>query len=162
NLRIAWSVDGKTWSTGLAPNRDKTISQHGFASLFPAANGGLGVVWLDGRATHGDEGDMQLRASIFDKDHKSLSDTLIDPRVCECCSTSVAMTADGPIAVYRGRTADEIRDIQVTRLSGGRWSMPISVHHDGYQIDGCPINGPAIAAHAKDVVVAWFTAPKEV
>src|SRR5882672_2789236 len=42
NLRVSWSTDGKTWSAGVAPNRDKTMSQHGFASLFPAADGGLG------------------------------------------------------------------------------------------------------------------------
>ena len=161
NLRVAFSADGKTWSAGVAPNRDKTVSQHGFASLFPAANGGLGLVWLDGRTTHGDEGDMQLRAAAFDKDHKPLGDTLIDARVCECCPTSVAMTADGPIAAYRDRTAGEIRDIYVTRLSAGRWSMPVNVHRDNYKIEGCPINGPAVAARGKDVVVAWFTAPNE-
>jgi hypothetical protein len=71
NLRVAWSADGKTWSAGVAPNRDKTMSQHGFASLFPTEAGGLGLVWLDGRTTHGEEGDMQLRAATFDKDHKT-------------------------------------------------------------------------------------------
>jgi hypothetical protein len=30
---------------------------------------------------------------------------------------------------------------------------------DGWQIDGCPVNGPAIAASGRDVAVAWFTAP---
>src|SRR5689334_6702095 len=77
DLRVAWSADGKTWTTPVAPNRDKTMSQHGFATLFPLADGGTGVVWLDGRATHGEEGDMQLRAATFDKAHKSLSDALI-------------------------------------------------------------------------------------
>jgi hypothetical protein len=162
NLRVSWSTDGKTWSAGVAPNRDKTMSQHGFASLFPAADGGLGLVWLDGRTTHGDEGDMQLRAAMFAKDHKLLSDTLIDARVCECCPTSVAMTAEGPLAAYRNRTAGEIRDIYVTRLSGRGWAMPVNVHKDNYKIEGCPINGTAVAAHGKDVVVAWFTAPNEV
>src|SRR5690349_11746317 len=78
DLRVAWSSDGKTWTMPVAPNRDKTMTQHGFASLFPIADGGTGVVWLDGRTTHGEEGDMQLRAAIFDKTHKSLSDSLID------------------------------------------------------------------------------------
>ena len=58
DLRLAWSADGRAWSAPVAPNRDKTISQHGFASLFPTAGGGLGLVWLDGRTTHGEEGDM--------------------------------------------------------------------------------------------------------
>jgi hypothetical protein len=161
DLRVAWSADGKTWTAPVAPNRDKTMTQHGFASLFPIADGGTGVVWLDGRATHGEEGDMQLRAAMFDKAHKPLSDSLIDSRVCECCPTSVALGADGPIAAYRNRTTAEIRDIYVTRLAAGKWSMPIRVHADNFKIEACPINGPAIAANGKDVVVAWFTAPNE-
>jgi hypothetical protein len=125
-------------------------------------DGGTGLVWLDGRATHGDEGDMQLRAAIFDKSHKPLSDTLIDSRVCECCPTSVALTADGPIAAFRNRSPGEIRDIYVTRLSAGRWTMPIPVHRDNFKIEGCPVNGPSVAARGRDVVVAWLTAPKDV
>jgi hypothetical protein len=162
DLRIAWSTDGRSWSAPVAPNRDKTISQHGFGSIFPMPDGGTGLVWLDGRATHGDEGDMQLRAAIFDKSHKPLSDTVIDSRVCECCPTSVALTADGPIAAFRNRSPGEIRDIYVTRLSAGRWTMPIPVHRDNFKIDGCPVNGPSVAARGRDVVVAWFTAPKDV
>lgn len=161
NLKLAWSADGRGWSAPVAPHRDKTVTQHGFASLFPVADGGLGLVWLDGRATHGDEGDMQLRAAIFDKSHKQLSDTAIDTRVCECCPTSVAVSADGPIAAYRNRSAGEIRDIYVTRLAAGRWTMPVPVHRDNFKIEACPVNGPAIAARDRDVVVAWFTAPKD-
>jgi hypothetical protein len=164
DLRLAWSVDGKSWTAPVAPNRDKTMSQHGFATLFPTADGGTGVIWLDGRATHGDEGDMQLRSAMFDPAHKSLSDTLVDSRVCECCPTSVALAADGPVAAYRRRSTAEIRDIYVTRLGTlgtGKWSMPIRVHADNFKIEACPINGPSIAANGKDVVVAWFTAPKE-
>src|SRR5436190_910656 len=156
DLRVAWSTDGKTWTAPVAPNRDKTMTQHGFATLFPMADGGTGLIWLDGRATHGEEGDMQLRSATFDKAHKSLSDTLIDSRVCECCPTSVALSADGPIAAYRNRSAAEIRDIYVTRLGAGKWSMPIRVRADNFKIEGCPVNGPAIAARDKDVAVAWF------
>ena len=112
--------------------------------------------------THGDEGDMQLRAAIYDKNHKQLSDTAVDTRVCECCPTSVAVSADGPIAAYRNRSATEIRDIYVTRLAAGRWALPVQVHKDNFKIEACPVNGPAIAAQGRDVVVAWFTAPKEV
>jgi hypothetical protein len=161
DLRVAWSADGKTWTAPVAPNRDKTMTQHGFATLFPLADGGTGVIWLDGRATHGDEGDMQLRSATFDKAHKPLGDSLVDSRVCECCPTSAALSADGPIAAYRRRSMAEIRDIYVTRLTGTKWSMPVRVHADNFKIEACPINGPSVAASGKDVAVAWFTAPKE-
>jgi hypothetical protein len=161
NLKLAWSADGRTWSAPVAPHRDKTVSQHGFATLFPIADGGLGLVWLDGRTTHGDEGDMQLRAAMFDKSHKQLSDTALDSRVCECCPTSVALAADGPIAAYRNRSAGEIRDIYVTRLASGRWTMPVNIHRDNFKIEGCPVNGPSIAAQGREVAIAWFTAPND-
>jgi hypothetical protein len=32
------------------------------------------------------------------------------------------------------------------------------VHADGWKIDGCPVNGPAVAADGEVVAVAWFTA----
>jgi len=162
DLRVAWSADGRTWTPAIAPNRDTTMSQHGFASLFPIAGGGTGVVWLDGRTTHGDEGDMQIRSAMFDKTHTPLGESLIDSRVCECCPTSVAVGADGPIAAYRNRTTAEVRDIYVTRLAAaGKWSMPVRVHADNFKIEACPINGPAIAARGKDVIVGWFTAANE-
>jgi hypothetical protein len=85
------------------------------------------------------------------------SDMLVASRVCDCCPTAAANTADGPIVAFRGRTADEIRDIYVTRLDGSAWSAPVLVHQDGWKINGCPVNGPAIAARGKDIVVAWFT-----
>ena len=40
--------------------------------------------------------------------------------------------------------------------------MPVPVHRDNFKIEACPVNGPAIAARGRDVVVAWFTAPKEI
>jgi hypothetical protein len=52
-----------------------------------------------------------------------------------------------------------VRDIAVVRRVDGAWSAPIQVHEDGWRIDACPVNGPAIDAHGSDVVVAWFTAP---
>jgi hypothetical protein len=82
----------------------------------------------------------------------------VDPRVCECCQTSAAAAADGTVVVaYRGRTGAEVRDIQVTRLEGGRWSAPVPVHQDGWTINGCPVNGPAVSALGTHVVAAWFT-----
>ena len=35
-------------------------------------------------------------------------------------------------------------------------SDPVNIHADGWEISGCPVNGPAIDAHANNAVVAWF------
>jgi hypothetical protein len=163
-IQLAWSKDGGgTWSKPASPHHDGTLTEHGFVSLFQAPGAGLGVVWIDGRATNPDTeaGDMSLRAATFDANGKQLGETVVNPRVCECCSTSAAPTPEGVIVAYRGRSADNIRDIYVSRFAGGQWAMPTDVHQDGWKLEACPINGPAISAHGSDVAVAWFMAKND-
>ncbi len=69
------------------------------------------------------------------------------------------MTDDGPVVVYRDRSDREIRDIALVRLTPEGWTEPLPVHEDGWSIDACPVNGPAVAARGRNVAVAWFTAP---
>ncbi len=165
NLKLAWSKDGgATWSPPTSPHHDGTITQHGFASLFQAPGAGLGLVWLDGRATDPDAANpsdnMALRGTTYARDGTQLQETSIDARVCECCPTSSATTGEGPIVAFRNRSDEEVRDIYVSRLVGGRWTTPVPVHKDNWEIDACPVNGPSVSARGRDVVVAWFTALK--
>ena len=101
---------------------------------------------------------MALWAAVYDAEGRQLSEASLDPRVCDCCQTSVAETSDGAIVAYRDRSAAEVRDIAVTRFADGRWSPPMPVHADGWTINGCPVNGPAVDARDRHVAVAWFTA----
>src|SRR5439155_4248240 len=163
DVRLAFSKDdAKTWSAPTSPHHDGTKTQHGFVSLFQTPGGGVGLVWLDGREVDPDpdkhKDNMSLRAAAFDRDGKETNDTVVDERVCDCCPTSIAMTSDGPIAAYRDRSPTEIRDISVARLVDNQWTASRTVHDDGWQIDACPINGPAINARGRQVAVAWFTA----
>jgi hypothetical protein len=118
------------------------------------------ALWLDGRDMVRDAGAMTLRAAVFDK-AGVVGSMLLDPMVCDCCQTDVAIATSGPVAVYRNRTAEEIRDIHVTRAVGGAWEPDRSVSDDGWRIAGCPVNGPAIAARGDRVVVAWYTAAQD-
>jgi hypothetical protein len=154
-LRLSWSTDdGRTWSPPVSPHREDPKAQHGFASLFPIATGGFGLVWLDGRESVG----MALRYAEYGADRLKRRELSVDDRVCECCPTSAAATADGPIVAFRDRSATEIRDIAVSRLTAAGWSVPAPVHRDGWTINGCPVNGPAVSARGADVAVGWFTA----
>ena len=75
----------------------------------------------------------------------------------------MAATRDGEIlAAYRDRTEDEIRDIAVARLTKDGWQPPVRVHDDGWELAGCPVNGPAISTHEDRVAVAWFTGADDV
>ena len=167
NVNIARSNDGgNTWSAPIVPHRDNTQTEHGFVSLISLADGRLGAVWLDGRNMKNmketDEHapapeSMTLRYAAIDA-HGNLSDEAeLDNRVCECCQTSAAVTSDGPVAVYRDRSPTEVRDIYIVRQANGAWSTPRPIHADNWQINGCPVNGPSVAANGRSVVVAWFT-----
>jgi hypothetical protein len=163
DVRLSRSTDGgRTWGASFTPHRDGTKTEHGFASLFQMPGAGLGLVWLDGRAMqagHGEPGgDMSVRAATYDAAGRPLTESAVDLRVCECCPTTAAVTADGPIVAYRDRSDTEIRDIHVSRLVGGTWTPPAPVHRDNWQIAACPVNGPALSADGKAVALAWFTA----
>jgi hypothetical protein len=161
---LAYSKDeGRTWSKPFKPYKDKTTTQHGFVSMFDQPGGGLGLVWLDAREWElnqdaPDGGSVMLRSASFDPSWKQTSDQVVNLRVCDCCQTSVAATPDGVVTAFRDRSDKEIRDIHVTRLENGKWTDAQPVHRDNWEIDSCPVNGPAISARGRALAVAWFTA----
>ena len=158
-ILTAYSHDeGATWSTPASPHSDGTPTEHGFVSSYPVA-GGTGLVWLDGRNTP-DKG-MTLRSATLSTSGVPSEKTVIDDWVCDCCQTDVAITESGPVAVYRDRTDDEVRDIYVARQLKGVWQPGTPISNDGWVIAGCPVNGPVIDAAGKLVVVAWFTAANQ-
>ncbi|WP_231476827.1 sialidase family protein [Sulfitobacter mediterraneus] len=165
-VEIALSRDGgASWSEPLIPHEDRSFAQHGFVSMLPAGAESLAVIWLDGRAYGADRSEasttpdaMQLRATTLISDGSLGRDVAVDLQTCSCCQTSLAATGDGTIlAAYRDRTDGEIRDISVARLTVDGWQRPVTVHNDGWELAGCPVNGPAIAADGHDAAVAWFT-----
>jgi hypothetical protein len=104
---------------------------------------------------------MQLRYAEVGADGRLSDEAVLDERICECCQTSAAVTSEGPLAVYRGRSEQEVRDIHFVRRPAARWSEPRAVHADNWQIKACPVNGPAVAADGRRVAVAWYTAEGE-
>lgn len=169
---------GNTWSKPVLVNDDGKAVEHGFVSLWPASRDSVGVSWLDGRNTAGGQSHaghdehpsasselpraMTLRAARFDAKLQRGGESEIDAMTCDCCQTDVAVTARGPLLVYRDRTAAEIRDIAVSRGQGNTWTPPRLVHADGWKMPACPVNGPAVAASGNAAVIAWYTAPGDV
>ena len=165
-VRIAQSHDrGATWSEPAVPHRDASPTEHGFVSLFPAGGDSLGAVWLDGRAfvtaSSAAEKEMQLIHTTLAPDNSLGAEQRLDSRICDCCQTSMALTARGAVIVYRDRSPDEVRDISIMRQVDGTWGPPRRVHPDDWRIDFCPVNGPAISARGDTVVVAWFTGSRD-
>ncbi|WOJ97014.1 TlpA disulfide reductase family protein [Congregibacter brevis] len=155
-----FDVEQQQWSIGKRVNTDGIKAEHGFVSMTSVGDQGTLITWLDGRNTKRQPtpGAMTLRSAVFDYQGKNLEEWELDEAVCDCCQTSSAMTPKGPVVVYRNRTSDEIRDIFIVRMVDGSWSQPQAVHDDGWQVNGCPVNGPAVAAKGGRLAVAWFTA----
>lgn len=154
---------GASWAAPVKPHDDGTMTEHGFVSIFPD-DSGLGLIWLDGRNMAQEPqpdatlAGMTLRSATYSGELQVAGETLVDELICDCCQTDVAMTDRGALAVYRNRTENETRDIYATRFEDGAWQPGHPVAVDGWTIDGCPVNGPAIDADGNEVVVAWFTA----
>jgi hypothetical protein len=155
---------GTTWSAPVTLHDDGTQTEHGFATLFPWGET-IGAVWLDGRQLAEwsfDRPDellgVSLRFARLSGDGRMLERGEIDPLACDCCQTDVAIAAGQPIVIYRDRSEAEIRDVVVRRYDGSAWLEAVDLGRENWFIEGCPVNGPAIAARGADVAAAWFTA----
>lgn len=158
--------------TDIAGNR-------GWEAIAVAPGGRVGAVWLDHRemaassdvasAPHvhgaGEEGDGAARAQMsklyFAPLDASSAPQIITGGVCYCCKTTVAAGPDGSFyAAWRHVYPGNIRDIAFTvSPDGGRtFATPIRVSDDGWVLNGCPENGPAMALDAQQRIhLAWPT-----
>jgi hypothetical protein len=145
---------GKTWSPEL-PVSDEALPVE-FVALQPLPDGRMLAAWLDGRAHQTGVDRQALYARILDGPG---ADVAVDALVCDCCQLSLAPTAGGGALLgYRGRTPDEIRDIQLARFDGKSWQKLGALQSDAWKIAGCPVNGPQLAAAGDRVGAVWFTA----
>jgi hypothetical protein len=180
DIRLVRSRDrGRTWSAPIVPHLDDTATQHGFVSLVPAGGDRVLVIWLDGRrgATPTDaagrdekghgaaggheehESPMTLRSAVVGRAGRLSEQAEIDASTCSCCQTDAARFEGRTIVAYRDRSPEEIRDISVlSRSPKGEWSAPRNLHPDGWRIEGCPVNGPAVAVNRKQMLIVWTTA----
>ncbi len=181
-VNIAFSTNSRdSWGNSIIPHRDGTPTEHGsaaslpgaeFISMLPWTDDQLLAVWLERRnfaeGANGHNGNgspadaMTLRFAKIGKSGNLSEERLLDQRVCDCCPTSIARTGNGAIVVYRDRSEQEIRDISMVRFHDGQWSQPRRLYEDAWKIEGCPVNGPAVAAEGSQVAVAWFTWANEI
>ena len=178
-VRMAESSDqGATWSASVTPHRAGVPAEHGFATILPDSAGGAMVFFLDGGANvlanaaakvtagseeagHEHAAPMSVSTNAWGSAMTESTKIVLDDRVCDCCQTAAAMTARGPVVIFRDRSATEIRDISIVRRVNGAWTQSVPVHSDNWELNACPVNGPAIVASGDEVAVAWFTGARD-
>lgn len=159
DILVSVSIDaGVTWSEPQMPYRDHSAADHGFVTIFPVGSE-AGIVWLDGRdSPNYKSGNFSLRYTRIDREGSLDEEQVIDGSTCTCCWIAAARTTGGPVVAWRSRRDHEIRDHHIARLDQGKWALPSPLSQEGWSIEGCPVNGPALAAHGNHIVASWFTA----
>ena len=147
-------------------NTDGVKAEHGFVSIIPNHNQGFFITWLDGRNTVDKDLDgyhkpMTIRFAEITNKGDIIDESELDSATCDCCQTSIAVTNKGPVVVYRDRSDKEVRDIYIARKINGIWEVPTPIHNDGWEINGCPVNGHKVASNSNNLAVSWFTVSNE-
>ena len=85
--------------------------------------------------------------------------------VCYCCKTAIAAAPNGDLMLaWRHVYAGGYRDIafSMSRDAGRTFSPPVRISSDGWQIAGCPEDGPALAIDPdRRAHVVWPTLVRE-
>ena len=143
---------GVNWSPPTPISDESPVTE--FASLAPMLNGDWLAVWLDGRGKPSSD-NMQLFSRIIGSDDP---DTLVDDRVCDCCSISTLVLPTGAVlTAYRDRDDAEIRDMAFASFSRGQWTPLPFPAADHWTIAGCPVNGAALSRRGAQLAVTWYT-----
>lgn len=165
DIRFARSTDsGKTFAPAITLNSDAADEPagHAFQSIAVDARGCVFVAWIDERNKQPEDRGAEIWLSTsedggktFSHDHKILAD------VCECCRTNLQVDSTGKLFLsYRTVPAQGamLRDIIAARSDdGGKTFTQTAVSHDGWEINGCPVAGPALNIDKSDrVMVVWF------
>lgn len=180
-IKAARSRDGgRTFDAPVALQADGAPGDRGWPSLAVDDRGAPHALWLDhrglaadtsGQATHrhhGATGSAAEGAGVASKSalyyagvQRPGAERALARGVCYCCKTALAAGPGRTLyAAWRHVYAGNIRDIAFTasRDGGRTFSDPVRVSDDGWQIAGCPDDGPALAVDATGAVhVVWPT-----
>ncbi|MBV8855395.1 MAG: exo-alpha-sialidase [Acidobacteria bacterium] len=176
-LYLSASLDGgQSFGPPSKVNDDARPGVHGMHSLAVGEGGRVFVAWLDERDIepvaadpasapahmHTESNRVVYFASSADGGRTFSRNVKVAGEVCPCCKTSLAVGEDGRVYVaWRQVLPGNYRHIAVAASAdGGRSFSPASiVSDDRWELAGCPVSGPALAAGAGGRLrVLWYTA----
>lgn len=172
-LYVSASRDGgRTFEQPVKINDDSVPASHGMHSLTVDSRGNLYAAWLDERylATvrkpemHHDMAMAEPNAELYfasstDGGRSFSANRRIAQEACPCCKTAVATDENGHLFVgFRQVLPGGFRHITVvpSTNNGTDFSQPQVVANDSWQIDACPVSGPALEVKNGELNVVWF------
>ncbi len=179
-IRLAVSQDGgRSFGPSRRVSAEGVPGTRGWGSLLVEEQGRVQALWLDTRVAaiaaaaardggsptphvHG-SGPMpstrqDVYAAAIDADG-TVHERLVTTAVCFCCKTAIVRTGTDFWGAWRDVYGDNIRDISFARLTGPGELSRVRVSQDGWQIAGCPEDGPAMAVAPGSVFtgIVWPT-----
>ncbi len=171
HILISQSMDGgQSWSEPFMPYDTQVPAFFGLCRLLPLPNGRILAAWQDGRETvvylpHAGrtvpnfKGHVSLRAVEFGPDGQLHHPARLDSLISELCPFDMALTAKGPVVVYRDMEEDKVKDIVITRRTEESWTAPQLIFRDNWSVGYHTLEGPAVDAMEEQLAVAWYSSP---
>ena len=176
-IKAATSHDGgRTFAAPTSLQKPEAAGDRGWHAATLDDRGAVHTLWLDhrGLATDGTSGAghhgehdgvaMAQKSGLYYSSGPSHGERELFKGVCYCCKTAMATGATGEIyAAWRHVFAGNMRDMAFTvSRDGGRSFEPlVRVHEDQWSINGCPDDGPAMAAAPSGSIhLVWPTVLK--
>jgi hypothetical protein len=147
---------GDTWSAPTVINDVPGSAREGMHAMAASPSGLAVVAWLDLR-----ERGTRIYAAVS-RDHGATwaPDTLVyaspSGSVCECCHPSVAIAADGRVAImFRNNLAGH-RDMYAVWSGDGRtFTSAVKLGSGSWTLAACPMDGGGVTARGDGVVAVW-------
>jgi hypothetical protein len=182
-LYVSASRDGgRSFGAPVKVNDDSAPGVHGMHSLAVGEDGRVYVAWLDERdladaqtdahapvqmsgkmpMQHGEHNREVFFSYSADGGRTFSENRRIAVEACPCCKTSLAVSRGGRVYVgWRQVLPGDFRHVAVASSADGgeTFGAPTIVSDDRWELRGCPVSGPALAAGEGDRLrVVWYTA----
>jgi len=176
-LYVSASRDGgRSFGEPVRVNDDSKPGVHGMHSLAVGEDGRVYVAWLDERDIAApQDGDEHMKMPMHGEHNRQVyfsysadggrtfsKNRRIAVEACPCCKTSLAVSRGGRVYVgWRQVLPGDFRHVAVASSADGgeTFAAPTVVSDDRWELRGCPVSGPALAAgEGGRLAVVWFTA----
>lgn len=147
---------GTSWAPPIVINDVAGAAREGLHAMSADSAGLVVVAWLDLR-----EKGTRIYAAVS-RDHGTTwaPDALVyaspSGSVCECCHPSIAIDAQGGVAIMFRNSVGGNRDMYVARsTSAARFANATKVGTGSWPLNACPMDGGGLSVSTDGLVAAW-------